>query len=142
MRVLRHQRTAASLVGKVPGWADAVCTLRRRQSGPAEVPSGVIQVSVLGPLLFNIYGADLPSAIKSSTLVQYADDCTLYKEVVVEDTDSIEEMQEDLENVAIWCANNGMTEILKCNVIVPKPQGSTQRKISLDFECFSDAKIL
>jgi hypothetical protein len=57
------------------------------ESSPAEVPSGVMQGSVLGPLLFNIYVADFPSAIKNSTLVQYADDCTLYKEVVVEDAD-------------------------------------------------------
>jgi hypothetical protein len=79
------------------------------ESSPAEVPSGVIQGSVLGPLLFKIYVADLISAIKNSTLILYADDCTLYKEVIVEDADSVDEMQEDLENVAIWCANNGMT---------------------------------
>jgi hypothetical protein len=66
----------------------------------------------------HIYVADLPSAIKKSTLVQYADDCTLYKEVVVEDADSVKEMQEDLENVAIWCANNGMTlNSRKCKIM-------------------------
>jgi hypothetical protein len=44
---------------------------------------------------FNIYVADLPSAIKNSTLVLYAYDCTLYKEVVIEDADSVDEMQEE-----------------------------------------------
>jgi hypothetical protein len=35
-----------------------------------------------------------------------------------------------------------LENILTCNVIVPKHRGSTSRKISLDFECFNDAKFL
>jgi hypothetical protein len=45
------------------------------------VLSGVIQDSVLGPFLFNVFVADLPSCIKNSNLKQYADDCTLSKEI-------------------------------------------------------------
>ncbi|CAB3387412.1 Hypothetical predicted protein [Cloeon dipterum] len=75
------------------------------RSEPCEVTSGVIQGSVLGPLLFNIYVSDLPAALKTN-LVQYADDCTVFK--VVSCQDDVDELQDDLALVDIWCTNNGM----------------------------------
>ncbi|CAB3374436.1 Hypothetical predicted protein [Cloeon dipterum] len=47
-------------------------------SEPCEVATGVVQESVLGPLLFNIFVADLPEMVTNSTPVQYADDATIY----------------------------------------------------------------
>jgi len=44
------------------------------RSEPCEFTSGLIQSSVLGPLLFKIFVADLPSVVKTN-IVQYADDC-------------------------------------------------------------------
>jgi Reverse transcriptase (RNA-dependent DNA polymerase) len=76
-------------------------------SSPSEVPSGVIQGSVLGPLLFNIYVADLPSVVKSARLEQYADDCSLSKEI--ENQEDADALQEDLDNVSRWCQENGLT---------------------------------
>ncbi|CAB3387969.1 Hypothetical predicted protein [Cloeon dipterum] len=61
--------------------------------------------SVLGPLLFNVYVSDLPAVVKTN-LVQYADDCTIFREVTSQD--DVDELQEDLALIDIWCVNNGM----------------------------------
>ncbi|CAB3387408.1 Hypothetical predicted protein, partial [Cloeon dipterum] len=84
-------------------------------SAPAEVLSGVVQGSVLGPLLFNLFVADLPEEINSS-FDQYADDTTLHRVVdIPEDADAL---QEDLDRIFIWCENNGMQlNGRKCHVM-------------------------
>ena len=49
------------------------------QTSPkSPVHFGVHQRSVLGPILFNIYVAELPSCIDSD-LIQYADGTTIYR---------------------------------------------------------------
>ena len=86
------------------------------QSEPTDVSSGVIQGSVLGPFLFNVYVADLPSSIKKSKLKQFADDCSVSKEIKCEN--DRRELQEDLDSVDVWCENNGMElNALKCKVM-------------------------
>jgi ribonucleases P/MRP protein subunit RPP40 len=80
-------------------------SFRGAKSELHDVLSGVIQGSVLGPLLFNLYVADLPAATKSK-LVQYADDVTLWRERKT--TADIEQLQDDLHAINAWCAVNGM----------------------------------
>ncbi len=45
------------------------------------VTSGVPQGTVLGPLLFLCYSADLTDVVKNSTISMFADDSKLYKDV-------------------------------------------------------------
>jgi ribonucleases P/MRP protein subunit RPP40 len=109
-----HERLLSKLEhygikGQLLGWINNFFTGRTQRvvfGGATDVPSGVIQGSVLGPFLFNIFVADLPSCIKNSNLKQYADDCTLSKKIKSEKYKK--EMQEDLNSAGMWCENIGM----------------------------------
>jgi hypothetical protein len=68
-------------------------------SNETKVTSGVVQGSVLGPLLFNIYINDLPNNIDSEILL-YADDTKIFRAITsLEDT---EILQQDLNKIAEW----------------------------------------
>jgi hypothetical protein len=85
------------------------------RSEPCAVASGAIQGSVLGPLLFNIFMIDLPKCV-TSPIVRYADDSTLYR--IIRSQDDIIVLQQDLDTIAAWCHNNGMSlNESKCKVM-------------------------
>jgi ribonucleases P/MRP protein subunit RPP40 len=123
-----HQRLMLSklsfygIKGSLLKWYESFLTGRTQfvryggaRSESTEVPSGVIQGSVLGPLLFILFVADLPDQVKTN-LVQYADDCSL-EHLITEDKDA-DELQSDIDSIDIWCANNGMTmNEKKCKVM-------------------------
>lgn len=93
------------------------------------VTSGVPQGSHLGPLLFVLYLNDLPTIVKSSNILMYADDVKLFTSVKVEE-DSIC-LQEDLNNLAEWCLVNGMSlNLSKCKKL------SYYRSSGLNFDYF------
>ncbi len=68
-------------------------------SPPVDVISGVPQGTVLGPLLFLFYSAELPLVVKHSIISMFAEDKTLYKSsITVEDC----HLLQDLSRVSEW----------------------------------------
>ena len=73
--------------GNLYGWIQSFLEGRTQRvvvdgetSGPASVKSGILQGSVLGPLLFLIFINDLAEHT-TSTVRLFADDCVMYKSV-------------------------------------------------------------
>ena len=99
------------IVGNALRWIE-IFLLNRHQmvrvrdnlSGMEEVASGVPQGSVLGPLLFLIYVADLPGIIsKNSKIRMFADDTKIYR-AIKKDSDLVE-LQNDLYKLKNWTHN-------------------------------------
>ena len=82
---------------------DGVC------SSSIDVVSGVPQGSVLGPLLFLLYIADLPGILQN-VLVGYADDSTLLSRIPhSHDRSSVAaSLNDDLAVISDWCSRWGM----------------------------------
>ena len=74
---------------------DGVC------SDPVPVTSGVIQGSILGPLLFNIFVCDLPQCLEFAHCSMYADDSKIF--LPVSNITDCFLLQRDLGNLERWC---------------------------------------
>lgn len=78
-------------------------------SGLREVSSGVPQGSILGPILFNLYIADLSQVIKHCKFYFYADDIQIY--IPFDHQNAMEQVAKlncDLQSVSEWATNNGL----------------------------------
>ena len=84
-------------------------------SDPAPVISGVLQGSVLGPVLFLVFINDLPLQVSSQCRL-FADDCIVYREVgCLPDCDKL---QKDLTSLAEWELKWGMSfHPEKCSIL-------------------------
>lgn len=71
------------------------------------VNRGVPQGSVLGPILFILYSADLRQHINHCQFHMYADDTQVYISCKPSEIDkAIAKLNADLENIALWSKNN------------------------------------
>ena len=75
------------------------------------------QGSILGPLLFLVYIADLPRAVSRATLIRlFADDAKLFRKISGRD-DEID-LQNDLKEIFTWCKTWLLgLNLQKCKVI-------------------------
>jgi len=74
-------------------------------SAEVRVTSGVVQGSVLGPLLFLAYVNDIWSNMES-TIRLFADDCAIYRKFI--NNEDEDKLQKDLNRLGEWAVENAM----------------------------------
>lgn len=84
---------------------------KNQTSKKISVTSGVPQGSHLGPILFVLYLNDLPSILKFSRILMYADDVKLF--LPLNSNSDCNLLQIDLGKLSDWCNVNGMSLNLK-----------------------------
>jgi len=90
---LSNRRFRVSIRGSFSSWSFAT--------------SGVPQGSVLGPTLFNIFINDLPSYLRYSLCLLFADDLKIYR--TINSASDYLLLQSDLSAVAKWAKDNRMS---------------------------------
>lgn len=110
--ILMHKLKALGITGKVARWIYNFAMRRKQKvvvsgttSESTELISGVAQGTVLGPILFLIYVADISDNIDSN-VKEYVDD-TKVKRPITNEHD-IEKLQEDLDRIYNWAKQNNM----------------------------------
>ena len=80
-----------------------------RKSGLLPVSFGVPQGSILGPVLFNLYMADLQNGKFDCNYLQYADDTSLYQHSKVKNLSKcVDDMQKELDLANSWSKNSNL----------------------------------
>ena len=97
-----------------------VC-IKKETSKSVPITSGVIQGSVLGPLLFIIFINGVDSCVTRSSVIKYADDIKLFTSFPSEYASQLaasEELQADMKHLYDWSTKNGLSlNLSKCKVM-------------------------
>lgn len=80
-----------------------VCVLGHH-SRPYVSSSGEPQSSILGPIFFNVSINDLSSIVRSSVVLQYADDVKFLRQII--SLEDCENLMGDVRRVCNWCCQN------------------------------------
>ena len=76
---------------------------------------GVPQGSFLGPILFNLYVADMTNNLLESQCIQYADDSTIYKSCKANEvTKCSSELENELKLLEQWSKNTIFNTVFNC----------------------------
>lgn len=80
----------------------------------SEVKSGVVQVSILGPILFSMFVKDIPEVLRSTKLAIFADGSKCFKVII--SINDYSALQTDLSTPNSWSAENEIYfQPLKCH---------------------------
>ena len=91
-------------------------SINNANSMPRKVEMGVPQGSVIGSLLYVIFANEIPSVIKHSTIVMYADDIKIYKQI--KSMSDWAKFQLDINAVCDWLQDNGLAlSTEKCGIL-------------------------
>ena len=108
-------------------------TIEQQCSSRHTVPSGVIQGSVLGPLLFLLYINDITGCIKNGRPFLFADDLKIVYSTSRSSTiDTNILIQQDLNNIDLWCKTWTMKLNSKKCGIMPVSRHSSSPQLSLN----------
>ena len=104
-----------------------------------ETVLGVLQGSVLGLLLFNIYQNDLFMFLEDTKVCNYADDTTIYACGPKIET-VIAHLEHDALKITEWFPNNLMTlNEDKCHLMVFGVRGGNEVMIKIDEACVKES---
>ena len=111
--VLLHKLKQLGITGKLGNWLLSFLSNRNHfvrilggVSSDGSVLSGVPQGTVLGPLLFLVLLSDISSDINHSSVVSFADDTRVYREI--NEISDCSLLQNDLDNIYTWASVNNM----------------------------------
>ena len=82
-----------------------VVKVKNNLSSERQVTSGVIQGSVLGPLLFNVFINDIDDVVNHCAILKYADDIKIYRCFASDNASQIANsalFQSDIDDLATW----------------------------------------